>query len=129
MLTKRFVLLVLTLVSAAVLSPAPALSLPFFGKSVCKDEKTRLHHEERILRDRQQLALHQCHATLDADHDRCQSLKRRQKGELNTFRDRRDHQLEECKLRAKGGQQDRVEDRKKNAKTTKATKTTKTTKK
>lgn len=141
MLSKPFIPLVPTLLSVALLaSPATALSFPFFGKSVCKDEKTRLRHEEQLLRDRQQLALHQCHATLDPAHDRCQSLKRRQKGELNTFRDRRDGQLEECKLRAKGGQNDRKEDTKiakgtkdvksaKEAKGPKRTKTTKNTKK
>lgn len=133
MLTKPFVPLVPTLLAAALLaSPAPALSFPFFGKSVCKDEKTRLHHEEQLLQDRQKLALHQCHATLDSAHDRCQSLKRRQKSELNMFRDRRDQQLEECKLRAKGGQQDYKNDKKeakgtKDVKTTKSAETTKAT--
>jgi hypothetical protein len=119
MLSKPFVPLVPTLLSVALLgSPATSLSFPFFGKDACKDEKTRLRHEEQILRDRHQLALHQCHATLDSAHDRCQSLKRRQKGELNTFRDRRDGQLEECKRRAKGGPND-LKDDKKAAKATK----------
>jgi len=113
MLSKDFGPLVLTLVSAAVLaSPASALSFPFFGKSRCKDEKTRLHHEEQILRDRQRLALHQCHSTLDAAHDRCQSLKRRHKSELNSFRDQRERRLEECKRRTKDQKQDRKDEKK-----------------
>jgi hypothetical protein len=113
MRSKNFGPLVLTLVSATVLaSTAPALSFPFFGKSRCKDEKTRLHHEEQILRDRQQLALHQCHSTLEAGHDRCRSLKRRQQGELKSFRDQRDRRLEECKRRTKDRKEDRKDEKK-----------------
>jgi hypothetical protein len=120
MLSKNFGALVLALASAAVLaSTAPALSFPFFGKSRCKDEKTRLHHEEQILRDRQQLALHQCHSTLDAGHNRCQSLKRRQQGELKSFRDQGERRLEECKRRTKDQKQDRKDEKKTNKKTQK----------
>jgi hypothetical protein len=120
MLSRKSGPLVLILVTAAVLaSTPPALSFPFFGKSRCKDEKTRLQHEEQILRDRQQLALHQCHSTLEAGHDRCRSLKRRQQGELKSFRDQRDRRLEECKRGTKDSKQDGKDEKKTHKKTPK----------
>lgn len=95
--------LVLTAVSAAVLA-APALSearsIPFFGKSACKEEKERLHHEEKILRDRQRLALDQCRAGSGAGRDRCEDLKRQQKEELKRLKDRGKRTVQDCKERA-----------------------------
>jgi hypothetical protein len=102
--SKHFVPLVVTMLSAAVLAPSAvseAIAIPFFGDSLCKSEKTRLKHEEQLLHDRQQLALHQCHAALDRDHERCQSLKRRQKEEMKLFKARGKNQIHACKQATK----------------------------
>ena len=54
-------LMALVLASPALLE-ARSIPIPFFGKSACKEERARLGHEEKILRDRQRLALDQCRA-------------------------------------------------------------------
>jgi hypothetical protein len=104
MRSRHFGSLVLPMLMALVLaSPAlleaRSIPIPFFGKSVCKEEKDRLGHEERILRDRQRLALDQCRAGSGPGRDRCEDMKRQQKTEEKRFKDRRKNALDDCKNR------------------------------
>ena len=71
--SKRFRSLVLGTMAVAVVgssAPLQAVPIPFFGKSVCKEDKERLGHDERILRDRQQLAFDQCRAGAGGEKSR-----------------------------------------------------------
>jgi hypothetical protein len=86
------------------------IDLPANALLVCAGREATHAFEEL------QLALHQCHSTLDAGHNRCQSLKRRQQGELKSFRDQRQRRLEECKRRTKDPKQDRKDEKKNNKK-------------
>jgi hypothetical protein len=87
------------LVGSAV--PSEARSIPFFGKSVCKEEKTKLANDERILGDRHQLAFDQCRAGAGGEKSqRCQDLKQQQKAERQKFQDQKKRTLDECKKRA-----------------------------
>jgi hypothetical protein len=89
---------VILLASAA---PSAARDIPFFGKSVCKEEKQKLGNDERILRDRHQLAFDQCRAGAGGEKSqRCQDLKQQQKTELQKFQDQKKRTLDECKKRA-----------------------------
>ena len=106
-------LLALVLASPALLE-ARSLSIPFFGKSACKDEKVRLGHEERILRDRQKLALDQCRAGSGPGRGRCEDMQRQQKTEQKRFKDRRKNALDDCKNR--GGGKNRVDAEKRDRK-------------
>ena len=110
MRSKHFGSLVLT-VSLTVLA-APALSearsIPFFGKGVCKEDRERLGHEERILGDRQRLAFDQCRAgSGGARSRRCEDLKAQQKSERKRFQDQRKRTLDDCKQRAVDPKHDR----------------------
>jgi hypothetical protein len=109
MRSKHFGSLVVTLAVAVLAAPAlsEARSIPFFGKPVCKEDRERLGHEERILRDRQRLALDQCRAGAGTGRDRCEDMKRQQKSELKRFKDRRKNTLEDCKNRVDGRKHDR----------------------
>jgi hypothetical protein len=94
---------VLTVAVAMLAAPAlsEARSIPFFDKPVCKEDKERLGHEERILRDRQRLALDQCRAgSGGAKSRRCEDLQQQQKSELKRFKDQRKRTLDDCKQRA-----------------------------
>ena len=94
---------VLTVAVAMLAAPAlsEARSIPFFDKPVCKEDKERLGHEERILRDRQRLALDQCRAGAGgAKSRRCEDLQQQQKSELKRFKDQRKRTLDDCKQRA-----------------------------
>jgi hypothetical protein len=104
MRSRHFGLLVLPMLMALVLaSPAlleaRSISIPFFGKQACKEEKERLGHEERILRDRQRLALDQCRASSGPGRGRCEDVERQQKTEQKRFKDRRKNTLDDCKNR------------------------------
>ena len=82
-------------------TPSQAVSVPFFGKSVCKDDKERLGHDQRILRDRHQLAFDQCRAGAGGEKSqRCQDMKQQQKGEMKRFKDQSKVTLDACKQRA-----------------------------
>jgi len=108
MRSKHLGSLVMTLAVAVLAAPAlsEARSIPFFGKSVCKEDRERLGHEERILRDRQRLALDQCRAGSGTGRSRCEDMERQQKSELRRFKDRRKNTLDDCKQR-RGQQGDR----------------------
>lgn len=101
---KRFRLLVVGTAVAVVGSSAPLLAfpIPFFGgKSVCKADRERLGHDERILRDRQQLAFDQCRAGAGGEKSqRCEDLKAQQKSEMRRFQDQRKRTLDDCRYRA-----------------------------
>ena len=89
------------LIASAV--PSEARDIPFFGKSVCKEEKEKLANDERILRDRHQLAFDQCRAGAGGEKSqRCQDLKQQQKAELQKFKDQKQRTLDDCKKRAEG---------------------------
>ncbi len=103
--SKHFRSLVLGAATAALFAsstPSEAVSIPFFGKSsVCKEDKERLGHDQRILRDRQQLAFDQCRAGAGGEKSqRCQDLKAQQKSEMRRFQDQRKRSLDDCKQRA-----------------------------
>jgi len=105
--SKHFRSLVLGAAAASLLvssaRSSSALDIPFFGKSVCKEEKERLGHDQRILRDRHQLAFDQCRAGAGAEKSRrCEDLKQTQKSEAKRFQDQRKRTLDDCKLRAEG---------------------------
>src|SRR2546428_10361167 len=115
MRSRHFGSLVLPMLMALVLaSPAlleaRSISIPFFGKPVCKEDKERLGHEERILRDRQRLALDQCRAGSGTRPDRCEDMKRQQKSEMKRFKDRQKNTLEDCRQRVDGRKHDRKHD-------------------
>ena len=101
--SKHFRSLVLGAAAASLLvssaRSSSALDIPFFGKSVCKEEKERLRHEQNILRDRQQLALDQCRAGAGANQSRCEDMRRQQKTETGRFKDRKKVALDDCKQR------------------------------
>jgi hypothetical protein len=102
--------LVLTVAVAVLAAPAlsEARSIPFFGKSVCKEDKERLGHEERLLRDRQRLALDQCRAGSGGGKSRrCEDLEQQQKSERKRFKDQRKRTLDDCKQRADDPKHDR----------------------
>jgi len=108
--SKHFRSLVLGAAAAAIFSssaPSEARSIPFFGKPVCKEEKERVDHEERILRDRHRLALDQCRAGAGASKSRCEVLEEQQKSERKRFKDQRKRTIEDCKQRVSGRQPDR----------------------
>ena len=109
--TKHFRFLVLGAAAAALFAsstPSEAVSIPFFGKSVCKDDKERLGHDERILRDRHQLAFDQCRAGAGGEKSRrCEDLKQQQKSEMKRFQDQRKRTLDDCKQRAVDPKHDR----------------------
>jgi len=92
------ILMALVLASPALLE-ARSISIPFFGKRACKEDRERLGHEERILRDRQRLALDQCRAGSGASRGRCEDMERQQKSERKRFKDQRKNTLDECKNR------------------------------
>ena len=103
--SKHFRSLVLGAAAAALFAsstPSEAVSIPFFGKSsVCKEDKERLGHDQRILRDRQQLAFDQCRAGAGGEKSqRCQDMKQQQKSEMKRFQDQRKVTLDACKQRA-----------------------------
>ncbi len=103
--SKHFRFLVLGAAAAALFTsstPSEAVSIPFFGgKSVCKSDKERLGHDERILRDRHQLAFDQCRAGAGGEKSqRCQDMKLQQKSEMKRFQDQRKRTLDDCKQRA-----------------------------
>ena len=112
MRSKHFGSLVLTAAVAVLVAPAlsEARSIPFFGKPVCKEDKERLGHEERILRDRQRLALDQCRAGSGTRPDRCEDMKRQQESEMKRFKDRQKNTLEDCRQRVDGRKHDRKHD-------------------
>ena len=102
MRSRHFGSLVLPMVMALVLASPPLLearsvAIPFFGKRECKEEKERLGHEEKILRDQQRLALDQCRAGSGPGRGRCEDMKRQQKTEQKRFKDRRKNALDDCK--------------------------------
>jgi hypothetical protein len=110
--SRRFGPLVLPILMALVLASSPflearSISIPFFGKRECKEDRERLGHEERILRDRQRLALDQCRAGSDPGRARCEDMERQQKSERKRFQDRRKNTLDECKNRV--GAKNRVD--------------------
>lgn len=127
--SKRFRSLVLSGAAVAVFAsaiPSVALPIPFFGKSVCKDDKERLGHDEKILRDRQQLAFDQCRAGAGGEKSRrCEDLKQQQKAEMKKFNDQRKRTLDECKQRAENP---KSTTNTKSAKNTKGTTSTKSAK-
>jgi hypothetical protein len=102
--SKHFRFLVLGAAAAALFAsstPSEAVSIPFFGKSVCKDDKERLGHDERILRDRHQLAFDQCRAGAGGEKSqRCQDMKQQQKSEMKRFKDQKKVTLDACQQRA-----------------------------
>ncbi len=102
--SKRFRSLVLGTMAVAVVgssAPLQAVPIPFFGKSVCKEDKERLGHDERILRDRQQLAFDQCRAGAGGEKSRrCEDMKQQQKAETKRFNDQKKRTLDDCKQRA-----------------------------
>lgn len=104
--SKRLRSLVWTAVVAILVAsaaPSEARSIPFFGKSVCKEEKQKLANDERILRDRHQLAFDQCRAGAGGEKSqRCQDLKQQQKAELQKSKDQKQRTLDDCKQRAEG---------------------------
>ena len=133
--SKHFRFLVLGAAAAALFAsstPSEAISIPFFGKSVCKDDKERLGHDERILRDRHQLAFDQCRAGAGGEKSqRCQDMKQQQKSEMKRFQGQRKVTLDACKQRAenpKTATDTKSATTTKSTSTTKSTKTTKTTK-
>lgn len=130
--SKHFRFLVLGAAAAALFAsstPSEAVSIPFFGKSVCKDDKERLGHDERILRDRQQLAFDQCRAGAGGEKSRrCEDLKQQQKAEMKRFKDQRKRTLDECKERAENPKSAPGAQSTSSAKSTTGTKSTKTTK-
>ena len=63
----------------------------------CKTQKTRLHHDERVLRARQQLAYEECRASARPDSSRCEDLKRQQKTQRQEFKEHRKLALGQCK--------------------------------
>jgi hypothetical protein len=103
MRSRHFGSLVLPMLMAVLASPplleARSISIPFFGKRACKEDRERLGHEERILRDRQRLALDQCRAGSGPGGGRCEDMENQQKSELKRFKDRRKNALDECKNR------------------------------
>ena len=107
-------------------TPSQAVSIPFFGKSVCKDDKERLGHDQRILRDRHQLAFDQCRAGAGGEKSqRCQDMKQQQKAEMKRFKDQSKRTIDECKERAenpKSATTTKTATDTKNATTTKAAK-------
>jgi len=133
--SKHFRFLVLGAAAAALFAsstPSEAVSIPFFGKSVCKGDKERLGHDERILRDRHQLAFDQCRAGAGGEKSqRCQDMKQQQKSEMKRFQDQRKVTLDACKQRAenpKTATDTKSATTTKSTTNTKSTKTTKTTK-
>jgi hypothetical protein len=103
MRSKHVGFLVLTVAVAALAAPAlsEARSIPFFGKAVCKEDKERLGHEQRILRDRHRLAFDQCRAGVGGGKSRrCEDLQQQQKSEQKRFQDQRKRTLDDCKQRA-----------------------------
>ena len=106
---KHFGSLVVTVAVAVLAAPAlsEARSIPFFGKRACKEERERLGHEEKILRDRQRLALDQCRAGSGTGRGRCEDMERQQKSERKRFQDRRKNTLDACKNRVDGQKSDR----------------------
>jgi hypothetical protein len=102
--SKHFRFVVLGAAAATLFAsstPAQAVSIPFFGKSVCQDDKERLGNDERILRDRHQLAFDQCRAGAGGEKSRrCEDLKQQQKSEMKRFQDQRQRTLDDCKERA-----------------------------
>ena len=133
--SKHFRFLVLGAAAAALFAsstPSEAVSIPFFGKSVCKNDKERLGHDERILRDRHQLAFDQCRAGAGGEKSqRCQDMKQQQKSEMKRFQDQRKVTLDACKQRAenpKTATDTKSATTTKSTTNTKSTKTTKTTK-
>ena len=102
--SKHFRSLVVGAAAAALFAsstPSEAVSIPFFGKSVCKDDQERLGHDQRILRDRHQLAFDQCRAGAGGEKSqRCQDMKQQQKAEMKRFQDQRKVTLDACKQRA-----------------------------
>ena len=90
--------------AAALAAPRAAQALPLpFRSSECKEQKTRLHHEERILQDRQQLALDQCRASSAGSSSRCDDLKRQQKAQRGELKERQKLALRQCKENVKAG--------------------------
>ena len=126
--TKHFRFLVLGAAAAALFAsstPSEAVSIPFFGKSVCKDDKERLGHDERILRDRHQLAFDQCRAGAGREKSRrCEDLKQQQKSEMKRFQDQRKRTLDDCKQRAENPNSTTSPKSTTNTKSTKTTKST-----
>ncbi|PYP99058.1 MAG: hypothetical protein DMF82_25925 [Acidobacteria bacterium] len=126
--TKHFRFLVLGAAAAALFAsstPSEAVSIPFFGKSVCKDDKERLGHDERILRDRHQLAFDQCRAGAGGEKSRrCEDLKQQQKSEMKRFQDQRKRTLDDCKQRAENPNSTTSPKSTTNTKSTKTTKST-----
>src|SRR5438093_1537556 len=126
--TKHFRFLVLGAAAAALFessTPSEAVSIPFFGKSVCKDDKERLGHDERILRDRHQLAFDQCRAGAGGEKSRrCEDLKQQQKSEMKRFQDQRKRTLDDCKQRAENPNSTTSPKSTTNTKSTKTTKST-----
>ena len=102
MRSKHFGSLVLTVAVAVLVAPvlSEARSIPFFGQPVCKEDKERLGHEERILRDRHRLAFDQCRAGAGGSKSRrCEDLQQQQKSEQKRFKDQRKRTLADCKNR------------------------------
>jgi len=126
--TKHFRFLVLGAAAAALFAsstPSEAVSIPCFGKSVCKDDKERLGHDERILRDRHQLAFDQCRAGAGGEKSRrCEDLKQQQKSEMKRFQDQRKRTLDDCKQRAENPNSTTSPKSTTNTKSTKTTKST-----
>ena len=63
----------------------------------CKTQKTRLHHDEKILYARQELALAECRASTRPGSSRCDDMKRQQKAQRKEFKEQRKVALGQCK--------------------------------
>ncbi len=94
----RRLIVAATCAIALAASAASVHAFPLhFGKGGCKEDKERLKREERILKDRQQLAYHQCQASPRGAQGRCEDLKRQQKAELDQWKDRHKVASGDCK--------------------------------
>jgi hypothetical protein len=82
---------------AAKKRPAEKRPAPATVKADCPTQKTRLHHDERLLRARQQLAYEECRASARPGSSRCDDLKRQQKVQRKEFKEQRKATLEQCK--------------------------------
>jgi len=102
---KSLLFLFLTLAAATTFAAPPAAKkrpaekrpAPAAVKADCPTQKTRLHHDERLLRARQQLAYEECRASARPGSSRCDDLKRQQKGQRKEFKVQRKAALEQCK--------------------------------